>query len=376
MLHMAMRLGRFGTWFHDLSEARVTWSQEACALHEMPPGHCPTPEQAVEFFALQYRDAMRNALRACMRDGSPFEAEAQIVTAKGRLRWVRVIGEAQWDDQGRVRRIQGACQDITEQITAQREVLRLNAELEHRVRERTEQLQAANRNLALANSELEAFSYSVAHDLRGPLSTIDGFSQILVSTLGQQLPERSRHHLRRIRATAQQMSELVNGLLSLARLSRASLRREPVDLAALAQVALDACRERAPQREADIEIAAALPVVGDPSLLFEVMANLAGNAWKFSAKRERARIAVGATTAEDGSPVYYVRDNGAGFDMACASRMFEAFQRVHPSSEFEGTGVGLAIVHKIVARHGGRIWAESGPDQGASFYFTLGAQVG
>lgn len=153
--------------------------------------------------------------------------------------------------------------DITKQIIAQREVLRLNAELEDRVRERTEQLQAANKELAAANSDLEAFSYSVAHDLRGPLSTIDGFSHILETTLGQRLPERSRNHLRRIRTVAKEMGELTDGLLSLAKLSRASLRQQPVDLAALARVALASCRELAPDRKADIEIAPTLPVLGD-----------------------------------------------------------------------------------------------------------------
>jgi light-regulated signal transduction histidine kinase (bacteriophytochrome) len=145
-----------------------------------------------------------------------------------------------------------------------------------------------------------------------------------------------------------------------------------VDLAALARAAIESCRERSPDRCVDIVIAPALPVSGDPRLLTQVVGNLVGNAWKFTGRRDRVRIEVGSLQGEDGGPVYFVRDNGAGFDMAYASKMFEAFQRMHSQADFEGTGIGLAIVHKIVARHGGRIWAESAPERGATFYFTLG----
>jgi light-regulated signal transduction histidine kinase (bacteriophytochrome) len=255
--------------------------------------------------------------------------------------------------------------DITDRVEAHGEVLRLNAELEQRVKDRTAQLEAANK-------ELEAFSYSIAHDLRAPLSSIDGFSQMLEQAAGSELGERCRHYLKRIRAGVRQMGELTDGLLSLASLSRASLRSEPVDLAALARTAAAACRERAPTRNADIEVAAALPVRGDPRLLAQVMGNLVGNAWKFTSRIECARIEIGAVAGDEGEAVYFVRDNGAGFDMAYASRMFEPFQRMHSAAEFDGTGVGLAIVHGVVARHGGRIWAESAPGRGATFYFTLG----
>jgi light-regulated signal transduction histidine kinase (bacteriophytochrome) len=254
--------------------------------------------------------------------------------------------------------------DVTERVLAQRELLRLNAELEARVRERTAQLE-------LANKDLEAFAYSIAHDLRAPLSAIHGFSECLERSFAAELTAQGRHYLDRIGAGVHRMQDLTEGLLALANLSRTSLRHKAVDLAALARDAVAACRERSPERVADIVVPAALPAFGDPRLLAQLVENLVGNAWKFTGGRERARIEVGSTPGPGGCVVYFVRDNGAGFDMAYAAKLFEPFQRLHAQEEFQGTGIGLAIVHKVVTRHGGRIWAEAAPDQGASFFFTL-----
>jgi PAS domain S-box-containing protein len=375
-LHMAAQMGRLGAWAYDVRARSVIWSGELCAIHEIRPGSMPRPRDVLAFFAPEWRDAMRTVLRACVRNGTPFDVEAQVITARGRLVWVRVIGEAEWDARGRVCRLQGACQDITEtkrdataRNAAQQEILRLNAELEERVAQRTAQLEAANR-------ELEAFSYSIAHDLRAPLSSIDGFSQVLEESGGKIPAERASHYLSRIRAAVRHMGDLTDGLLALANLSRAAMRDDAVDLSALARAALASCREREPARAVDSHIAQSLPVRGDPRLLSQVVGNLVGNAWKFTALRERARIEVGSEVDAQGRRVYFVRDNGAGFDMAFASRMFEAFQRMHSQTEFPGTGIGLAIVHKIVTRHGGRIWAKSAPQQGATLFFTLGTARG
>jgi PAS domain S-box-containing protein len=254
--------------------------------------------------------------------------------------------------------------DVTERVLAQRELLRLNAELEARVRERTAQLE-------LANKDMEAFSYSIAHDLRAPLGAIDGFSEYLERAAAAELGQRGRHLLGRIRAGVRQMQDLTEGLLLLANLSRTSLHSVAVDLAPLARAVVSACRERAPERGADIIVAPTLPAFGDPRLLAQVMENLVGNAWKFTARTQTAHIEVGSMRAPDGVTVYFVRDNGAGFDAAYAAKLFEPFQRLHSQDEFEGTGIGLAIVHKVITRHGGRIWAESAPGEGATFYFTL-----
>ena len=244
------------------------------------------------------------------------------------------------------------------------EIAMLNAELEERVRKRTAQLEAAN-------AELEAFSYSIAHDLRSPLTSIDGFTRLLEACSMEQDGDKARHYLRRIRAGVRQMSDLTEAMLSLARLSRVELEYEEVDLAALAAMSLAQLREREPEREVTVEMTGHLWVRGDPRLLAQVMTNLLGNAWKFSSRKSQVWISIGREKNAGGETVYHVADKGAGFDMAYASRLFGAFQRLHAPTEFEGTGIGLALVQKIISGHGGRIWANARPGEGATFYFTL-----
>ncbi|WP_431099063.1 PAS domain S-box protein [Polaromonas aquatica] len=281
--------------------------------------------------------------------------------------------EARWtvvrDEEGHVNGVLGINTDIRERRRAREEILQLNASLEERVQQRTAQLE-------FANKQLEAFSYSVSHDLRSPLSAIDGFSDLLQRAMNKAdttpPSERSRHYLARIRAGVVQMGELIEAMLTLAQVSRSSLRWEPVDLSALVQATLDGYREREPDRPVAFHVEADLKGQGDPRLLKQLLDNLLGNAWKFSAHEERTDITFGHEIGEDGETVYFVRDKGAGFDMAYAEKLFGAFQRLHSLSEFAGTGIGLATVHRIAARHGGKVWAQSSPGQGATFYFTLG----
>jgi two-component system, NtrC family, sensor kinase len=221
------------------------------------------------------------------------------------------------------------------------------------------------------NKELDAFSYSVAHDLRAPLRSIDGFSQALLEDYADKIDDEGRRYLRYVRESAQQMAELIDNLLSLSRITRSELAPEPLDLGAIARDVAERLRRRDPQRRVELVVADGLAAEGDARLLAVVFDNLLGNAWKFSGKRADARIEVGAAEV-DGRRAFFVRDNGAGFDMAYGAKLFGVFQRLHSTAEFEGTGIGLATVQRIVHRHGGRIWAEGEVGRGACFFFTLG----
>jgi hypothetical protein len=232
------------------------------------------------------------------------------------------------------------------------------------LRRRTTELEAANR-------EHEAFSYSVSHDLRGPLASVDGFTQALTDFYSDRLDDAGKEYLKWIHDAVEQMKNLVAGLLQMSRLARSELKRTRVDLSDMAQSIAQSLQQRDLSRSVDFQIEPNLAADGDERLLHAVMENLMSNAFKYSGKKEHTIISVG-TTLEAGRRTYFVRDNGAGFDSTQAARMFTPFQRLHSSSEFEGTGIGLATVKKIIERHGGAIWAESEIGQGATFYFTLG----
>jgi signal transduction histidine kinase len=246
---------------------------------------------------------------------------------------------------------------------AQGELSDLNAELETRVRRRTAELEASNK-------ELEAFNYSVSHDLRAPLRAIDGFSQALLEDYGDRFDEEGRDHLGRVKAAANRMGELIDSLLKLSRLSRCEMVVRPVDLSAIATEVVQDLRDSEPERSVEVSIQSDVMALCDQVLLHSALENLLGNAWKFTGRTENAHIEFGSTEAE-GESVYFVRDNGAGFDMAYSNKLFGAFQRLHGQGEFPGTGVGLATVGRIVWRHGGRVWAEGVVGKGATFYFTL-----
>ena len=229
--------------------------------------------------------------------------------------------------------------------------------------------------LKSANKELEAFSYSVSHDLRAPARALSGLSQMLLEEHARSLPEPVPDYLRRIHDSAKRMGQLIENLLSLSRVNRHELCRATVNLTRVAQQILDELRQTSPDRQVECQVAADLLVQGDPNLLRIALDNLLRNAWKFTQNRPVAQIQVGVTE-RDGEPVYFVRDNGAGFDMTHADKLFNPFQRLHSATEFEGTGIGLAIVHRIIRRHGGCIWAEGKVNAGATFQFTLPGRTG
>jgi PAS domain S-box-containing protein len=256
--------------------------------------------------------------------------------------------------------VTAAVRDVTDRKRTEAQIAALNADLQQRVLE-----------LTAVNRELEAFSYSVSHDLRAPLRSIDGFSQALLEEYQEVIDDQGRDYLRRVRAAATRMGELIDDLLNLSRVTRREMRHERVDLSAAARAAADQIERARLYRPVEFVVADDLVASGDPHLLRIVLDNLLGNAWKFSSKAERPRVEFGVTTVE-GERAFFVRDNGVGFAMAHAGKLFGAFQRLHGMHEFPGTGIGLATVQRIVTRHGGRVWAEAAPGQGATFYFTLG----
>jgi light-regulated signal transduction histidine kinase (bacteriophytochrome) len=254
-------------------------------------------------------------------------------------------------------------EDISDRRRAELELRQLNAELEMRVAQRTLQLEQTNK-------ELESFSYSVSHDLRAPLRSIEGFSRLLVDRWAQVLDTTARDYLGRIQRNTFRMSQLIDDLLKLSRITRTDVRRADVNVSALAREILRQLQDGQPQRCADLAVKDGISVQADPRLFAIALENLLANAWKFTSRRERARIEVG-TCLCDGREAVFVRDNGAGFDMKYAHKLFGSFQRLHAQDEFEGSGIGLAIVRRVMSLHGGRVWAEGESGVGATFYFTL-----
>jgi PAS domain S-box-containing protein len=257
----------------------------------------------------------------------------------------------------------GISTDITQRKRAESEVLLLNGQLETRVRERTAELEASTR-------ELDAFAYSVSHDLRAPLRALYGFSDALLEDYGDEIDDDGKTYLRRIQHNVRRMGNMIDDLLNLSRATRVELVRNAVDITAIARDVLADLAATEPARRVDTVIAENLCGYGDSQLVHMVMQNLLGNAWKFTSHRDIATIEVGRSSV-DGEVMFFVRDNGAGFDMRYADKLFTAFQRLHPVAEFEGTGIGLAIVARIVHRHGGRITADADIDRGATFWFSL-----
>lgn len=310
------------------------------------------PAEEAEFFTAKDREVLART------DVVEIDEESIHTKHQGvRLLHTRKI--ALFDQTGATQYLLGVSEDITERKRAEESIRRLNAELQ----DQSVQLQAANK-------ELEAFSYSVSHDLRAPLRSIDGFSQALLEDYEDKLDEEGKDNLHRVRASSQHMAQLIDDLLKLSRVTRGEMRRERVDLTGMARAIAVDLQKATAGRDVQFVIADGLVSQGDPALLRIALKNLLDNAWKYTSKLPRARIEVGSFQ-NNGQVAYFVRDDGAGFDMAYADKLFGAFQRLHAVTEFKGTGIGLATVQRIVHRHGGRIWAEGKVNQGATFYFTL-----
>lgn len=305
-------------------------------------------------------------LWATIARGKVWHGEIRNRAKDGVCYWVETTIVPFLDDRGKPRQYVAIRADITERKRVEATIRTLNEELEKRVKERTAELTAANR-------ELEAFSYSVSHDLRAPLRAIDGYSRVLIEDYEDALDDDGRRLLGVVRSEAQRMGQLIDALLDFSRIGRRKMEPRETDMRALAQAAFEEASAQEPRGKTCFEIAALPAAYGEPVMLRQIWANLLANAVKFTRHFAAPRIEVG-TASGNGEVVYFVRDNGAGFDMAHAANLFGVFQRLHGEEEFEGTGVGLAFVKRIVQRHGGRVWAEGIPGQGATFYFTLPRQ--
>ena len=353
-LRLATESADIGTWEWDLRGDALSWDAKCLALFGLPPDTPITYERFIELVHPEDRARAEHGARRAVDEGQDYALEYRACRPDGAVRWIQAKGRVLRDDAGAPVRMIGVAMDVTE-----------SKQTETALRARTAELEAANR-------ELETFSYTVSHDLRTPLLVLDGFSRILQERHSQQLDETGLRALRIIRESTARMERLIADLLDFSRVGRVKMETVDIDLTALTRSVWHEVKATASGRHIEFHLSELPPAHGDRNAVRQVLANLLGNAVKFTAARPTAVIEVGGC-AEDGQNVYFVRDNGAGFDMAYAGKLFEVFQRLHSEEEFAGTGVGLAIVKRIVERHGGRVWAESAEGSGATFYFTLPA---
>lgn len=356
-LKYAQSSAHMGSWERYPTGEGDFWSDEMYRIFEFDPalGQPPFTEYLKRIHP-DDRQRIADKFARSFAEHVPYHAEYCIVRSDGSLRFIEGRGEPMMDKDGNVMFMSGTTHDITERKKAEDEIRQLNESLEQRVRERT--------------TELEAFSYSVSHDLRAPLRSIDGFSQALLEDYESKLDEQGKDYLARIRTSTRLMAELIEDLLKLSRVTRSEMDIVPVNLSRMARNILDGLMESQPQRLVNVKIAESLEDEADPRLIRIVLENLLGNAWKFSGKKAIAEIEFNSMK-KDNKNVYYIHDNGAGFDMEYSEKLFAPFQRLHSIEEYAGTGIGLATVKRIIGRHGGTVWAEGEPGQGATFYFTL-----
>ena len=367
-LKQAQRLAKVGSWAWDTVSDVHSWSDEVYRIYGRDPSLPPAgyPEVA-SYFTPESWSRLNAAVSAGLEQGVPYKCDAEVIRSDGVRCWIVARGNVERDEGGKVFRLYGTIQDITERKLAEQQIHELNAGLEQRVEERTAELLAANQ-------ELDAFAYAVSHDLRAPLRAMNGFSQALVEDYGEQLQGEARVFLEQISLASRQMGALIDGLLTLSRSTRGEMNRDLVDLTQTARQIRDELVRLEPGRPVTWQIEAGMVARGDAGMLAVVLRNLLGNSWKYTAGSSSPLIRV-YSEARDGTRCYCIADNGAGFDMGHSQRLFKPFQRLHRQDEFPGIGIGLATVQRIVHRHGGKIDAQAEPGKGAIFRFTLGESV-
>jgi PAS domain S-box-containing protein len=358
-------VAHLGTWEWDVSEPHAYWSAELYRIYGLTPEtYKPSYDAYLTMVHPEDRKRVIDATNRVFNEHVPYSHDERIFRPDGSMRYLHTWAYPILDDEGRLRRLVGVCQDITERELAEQQVRRMNAELERRVSERTRQLEASMR-------DLEAFNAMVSHDLRAPLNVIS----LTATTLNQvdADPREVARARERIMRAVSQMTGLIDDLLAFAGIGDAPLQRVEVDMSALAREIVAELKQTAPARAIEATIEPSITCFADRGLMRIVLQNLLGNAWKYTSRVAAARIAVTSTTVE-GRRVLCVRDNGAGFDMKNAHRLFAPFQRLHSERDFAGTGVGLASVRRIVERHDARVWADGAPGSGATFFVELPAR--
>ncbi|MDD5332850.1 MAG: PAS domain S-box protein [Rhodoferax sp.] len=360
----AQRMAHLGNWELDLASNVLTWSDEIYRIFEIDPEKFGASYDAfLNGIHPDDRELVNQAYTDSVNNKKPYDIVHRLLMKDGRVKYVNEKCETYYGADGKPLRSVGAVHDITAQKVADIALSALKDDLEHRVRLRTAELEAANK-------ELEAFSYSVSHDLRTPLRAIDGFSRILLDDYTDKLDDEGKRLLKVVRDNTSRMGQLIDDILKFSRAGRLEISYAEIDMARLAREVFEELRPDVTPDKLQLEIGPIRPATGDPAMMRQVWANLLSNAIKFSRPKEAARIRVGSFVEGD-ETVYFVEDNGVGFDMRYADKLFGVFQRLHGVDEFEGTGIGLAIVKRIATRHGGRVWAEGKVDQGATIYFAL-----
>jgi signal transduction histidine kinase len=363
----AQRMTHLGSWNLDLVNNTLTWSDEIFRIFEIDPEKFGASYEAfLNAIHPDDRDLVNNAYTESVANRKPYDIIHRLQMADGRIKFVNEKCETYYSIENKPLRSVGTVHDITENIIAEEKIHKLNEELEQRVTERTAQLAAANK-------ELEAFAYSVSHDLRAPLRHIDGYVDLLIARCRSGLNDQCLHYADTISGSARQMGVLIDDLLQFSRTGRAEMHRDNINMNQALNEALSVLKEGYTERNIEWNIADLPSVHGDYAMLRQVWSNLLGNAIKYTRLQDAAYIEIGSYK-NDGELVFYISDNGVGFDMKYAGKLFGVFQRLHSQEEFEGTGIGLATVQRIITRHGGRIWAEAVLNQGARFCFTIPLQ--
>jgi PAS domain S-box-containing protein len=365
LLNETQRITKVGGWEFDLLTNKITWTDEVYQIHGVSKEYDPgSADEDIQFYAPEDQSRISKAFRQAVEKGEPYDLELRLKNAHGTRIWVRTIGEVEYRE-GKIVRVFGNIMDITERKLAEEEIRNLNAELEQRVARRTQELEAANK-------ELEAFAYSVSHDLRAPLRAIDGFSRIILDDYAEQLDAEGKRMLNVIRASTAKMDRLIIDLLAISRATRIEMNFSLINMTALVNLIYQEISAPTVREQISFSVLSLPDAHGDATLLRQVWTNLISNAIKYTMPMQERQIEVGSYRENDMN-VYYVKDNGVGFDPNYTHKLFGVFQRLHKSEDFEGTGVGLAIVQRIIQRHGGKVWAEGLLNQGATFSFTLQA---